>query len=258
MNRTILRFVGIAAMALFIAAPWGVAGAADMPLKAAPIVASEYNWSGFYAGASAGWSQENFGWAYTNPSPPACCAPFSASTSNAVIGGHVGAQWEFSHIVLGVEAGATQFIEPGWAMRTGCISGGTQSCQITQLPVFTLGGRLGWAWDKWLVYGTGGAAQSTVDARLVNGNGTIFDTSNRPTYRGWYAGFGTDYLLNKGTYVDMIVGLEYQHIDLGTAYNPSSADNFAPSPPGVNGRNVNVKDDMVRFRLSLKFNPFAH
>ena len=63
MKFTILRFIGIAMTALVIAAPWGIASAADMPLKAAaPVVAPEYNWSGFYGGVNAGWASERFNW----------------------------------------------------------------------------------------------------------------------------------------------------------------------------------------------------
>jgi outer membrane immunogenic protein len=256
MNLTILRFVGIVAMVLFIAAPWRIAGAADMPLKAAaPVVAPEYNWSGFYGGVNGGWSEERFNWAYTNPSPVNCCAPFSASANDAVIGAHVGAQWQWNHVVLGAEAGYFRFVDSNWASRAGCISGGTQVCQVNQADVLTFGGRLGWAWDKWLFYGSGGGAQGGINSKLVNGSGSTFDTTVGPNYRGWYAGFGSEYLLNKGSYVDVLVGLEYQHIDLGTRYNGSSADNFSAS--GANGRNITVKDDVVRFRLSLKVNPFA-
>jgi outer membrane immunogenic protein len=259
MKLTILRFVGIVAMALFIAAPWRIAGAADMPLKAAaPVVAPEYNWSGFYAGVNGGWSEERFNWAYTNPSPANCCAPFSASANNAIFGGHVGAQWQWNHVVLGVEGGYIQFADSNWASHAGCIGGGTQVCQVMQSPtILTLGGRLGWAWDKWLFYGSGGAAEGGVSSNLVNASGAIFDTTKGPNYRGWYAGFGSEYLLSKGSFVDVLVGLEYQHIDLGTRFNASSADGFVASPPGVNGRNITVKDDLVRVRLSLKINPFA-
>ena len=116
---------------------------------------------------------------------------------------------------------------------------------------------MGWAWNKWLFYGSGGGAQGTVDTQLVNATGVAFDHTNRPTYRGWYAGFGAEYVLAQSGFVDVIGGLEYQHIDLGTQYNASSADNFSPSPPGVNGRNVALKDDLVRVRVSLKINPLS-
>ena len=51
----------------------------------------------------------------------------------------------------------------------------------------------------------------------------------------------------------LIVGLEYQHVDAGTAFHASSADGFSASPPGVNGRNIDGKEDIVRARISVKF-----
>src|SRR5262249_42178925 len=68
----------LAAGTLVLAAPFGAAMAADMPLKAPPPVV-EYNWSGLYWGANAGWAWDSFDWRYTNPSPATCCKPFSAS-----------------------------------------------------------------------------------------------------------------------------------------------------------------------------------
>src|SRR5204862_5331265 len=78
--------------------------AADLPVKAPPIVAAEYNWTGIYGGINAGWIRDTYHWQYTNPAPATCCAPFSASQDNFLIGGHIGAQYQFNHFVLGVEA----------------------------------------------------------------------------------------------------------------------------------------------------------
>ena len=33
---------------------------------------------------------------------------------------------------------------------------------------------------------------------------------------GWYAGGGFDYMVHKGPLVDVILGLEYQHYDVGS------------------------------------------
>ena len=56
---------------------------------------------------------------------------------------------------------------------------------------------------------------------------------------------------------DLIAGLEYQHLDLGTQLHNSRLDAFSACPPGVNCRNVSATQDIVRFRLSVKINPFA-
>ena len=51
----------LATLALVVAAPFGAAMAADMPLKAPPIVA-EYSWTGIYLGMNAGWLRNDFDW----------------------------------------------------------------------------------------------------------------------------------------------------------------------------------------------------
>ncbi len=94
-------FLASAAIAAF---PFGVASASDlparMPVKAAPVVAPPFNWSGFYVGANVGliWSKssvsqvDTFGFLFANDS----------TTSSGVIGGvQAGYNWQFSNVVLG-------------------------------------------------------------------------------------------------------------------------------------------------------------
>jgi hypothetical protein len=52
------------------------AKAADLPVKAPPIIAAEYNWTGIYGGINAGWIEDHYRWQYTNPAPATCCAVF--------------------------------------------------------------------------------------------------------------------------------------------------------------------------------------
>jgi outer membrane immunogenic protein len=235
--------------------------AADMPLKAAPpAVPAEYDWSGFYAGLNAGWIDSTYRWQYTNPAPATCCAPFSASVNDAIIGGHIGAQWQWSHIVIGVEAAIDDFIERNQANGAGCIAPNslTISCQLTPGSFDTVGGRLGYAWSNWLIYGDGGGAWSSVNTNLNTNlpGAALFDFSSAK-YNGWYAGGGVEYVLLRGAWVDLIGGVEYQHIDLGTQTQLSALDGFRACPPGVNCRNVGATEDLVRVRLSLKWNPLV-
>jgi outer membrane immunogenic protein len=250
--------LGIAAIVALFTAP---ALAADMPLKAPPaVVSAEYNWSGFYVGANAGWMESNFHWQYTNPSPATCCAPFSADVSNAIIGGQIGAQWQWSHIVLGVEAAVDDFINRNKATGPGCVAPNslTISCEITPNSLGTVGGRLGYAWSNWLIFGDAGGAWSSVSTNLNANVGTapLFDFTGAK-HSGWYAGGGIEYVLVRGSLVDLIGGLEYQHIDLGSQVESSPLDANRACPPGVNCRNVGATEDLVRVRLSVKINPFA-
>jgi outer membrane immunogenic protein len=125
-----------------------------------------------------------------------------------------------------------------------------------------LGGRLGYAWSNWLIYGDGGGARSAVVSNL--NTGTLNPPVNNDydsilsTHKGWYAGAGVEYVLMKGGVFDLIGGLEYQHIDLGTQTELSSLfPAFSPCPPGNDCRAITAKDNLVRVRLSVKLNPFA-
>jgi outer membrane immunogenic protein len=260
--------LGIAAILALVATP---ILAADMPVKApAPVVSPEYDWSGLYVGASVGWMRGSYDWRYTNPSPlfvgfppvPVCCSFKSASVTDGVIGGHIGAQWQWNHIVIGVEFAAS---EPwrGHKAKGACVSFlEPVNCEVQSAAIETLGGRLGYAWSNWLIYGAGGGARSSVASDLYTGNNppeNITYDFTALTYKGWYAGAGVEYVLMKGGVFDLIGGLEYQHVDLGTHTHLSSLDfpAFSACPPGNNCRAISAKDSLVRFRLSVKLNPFA-
>src|SRR5689334_5299243 len=154
--------------AVLLALGFTNAMAADLPLKAPPIVAVEYNWSGIYGGINVGWIEDHTRWNYTNPSPATCCAPFSVTIDTWLIGAHVGAQYEYNHLVFGVEAAV--MTSPDNGTRTvGCVAPNslTTACTTRRDTIFTAGGRLGYAWDRLLVYGSGGWAFTNVNSNLV-------------------------------------------------------------------------------------------
>jgi len=111
MMRILLGGVGISA--LLIAAPLGTANAADMPLKAPPIVAPAFSWTGCYIGAHAGYgwgrNTNEFGNAVAsgvteNEGFPAEFGPFNHNTSGGVAGGQLGCNYQTaSNWVIGVE-----------------------------------------------------------------------------------------------------------------------------------------------------------
>src|SRR3954454_20762180 len=163
MKKFLLGSVGLAAM---IAGP---AMAADMPLKAPPPPpVAYYNWSGAYIGFNAGgiWSQVDQ--AFPNPlllgnTGPGSGNNFSTSQSSGIYGFHAGAQWQWGAWVLGAETALSGCFKE-------CISQTNapdpvppfatpdrfQQNKITNL--FTVGGRLGYAWDRFLLFGSGGYA----------------------------------------------------------------------------------------------------
>ena len=133
------------------------ASAADLPArtytKAPPMVAT-YNWTGFYLGVNAGgaWSSagSNFG-----------------DASGFVGGGQIGYNWQAlgSPLVLGLEADFQGTSLKNSATVTTILGPTTGEAKV---PAFgTVRGRIGYAWDRFMVYGTGGWAYTKTEASVT-------------------------------------------------------------------------------------------
>src|SRR5262245_26849885 len=166
MKKFLLGSVGLAAMLA------GPAMAAELPVAAPPPPPVYYNWSGVYVGANVGgiWSTVN----QTFPNPPLLggfgpgnVANFSTSPNDGIFGFHAGAQWQWGAWVLGVEAalsgcfnecrevsGIVPGVPPAIAANTFF------EHKITNL--FTVGPRIGYAWDRFMIFATGGWASANL------------------------------------------------------------------------------------------------
>ena len=129
------------------------ASAADVPVKAPiynPARAAPYNWTGFYVGINGG---------YGTGKTTGELLPLSFFGNHDINGGLFGAQagfsYQMSNVVLGVEA------DWDWADINGsqALFIFTESAKLENLG--TLRARLGYAWDRVLLYGTGGWAWSS-------------------------------------------------------------------------------------------------
>src|SRR5580700_3175231 len=99
-------FGRIAVTALLLAAPLGVASAADMPVKAPPAPPPPaYSWTGFYIGVNGGGAQGNTSWNYYTPGGIPTAGWASHDVSGGMAGGTVGFNWQApgTHWVAGIE-----------------------------------------------------------------------------------------------------------------------------------------------------------
>jgi outer membrane immunogenic protein len=191
-----LFFVGVALVAL--GAP---AVAADLqqppppPVYKAPLLPAAYDWSGFYIGPFGSYSWANNRTVTTNTATGAVFTPVTVNNSAGHGGGQIGADYMFpSRIVLGAvgdistgESHSSTNVDPSGAVSTSesraFISG-------------TIRGRLGYAIDRVLLYGTGGwawvdsqASRSQLTGTVGNaGPGTVETVNGFNT--GWTAGGG--------------------------------------------------------------------
>ena len=251
--------LGSVALAAMIAGP---AMAADLPYKApppAPVV--YYDWSGAYVGFNVGGIWSTINQEFPNPlllggTGPGSGNNFSTSTSDGIYGFHAGAQWQWGAWVLGVEAALSGCFNEcrstsGIVPPPGIAANTFFEHKITNL--FTVGPRLGYAWDQFMIFGTGGWASANLKTATCNSVTNLCDLSRfngASRNSGWYAGGGFDYMVYKGPLVDVILGVEYQHYDVESenafCFNP------ACNPPTGWDENLSAKGDIVRARLTIK------
>ena len=131
--------------------------------------------------------------------------------------------------------------------------------KITNL--FTVGGKLGYAWDRWMIYGSGGYASADLKGTYCNSltglcGPTATNQHGAVKADGWYAGGGLDFMVHKGALVDVLLGVEYQHFDV------SGGEAFCQPPscavPNLANYDLSgAKGDLVRAKLTIKTQGFG-
>ena len=242
-------FLGSMALAAVIAGP---AIAADMPVKAPPPAPLLYDWSGAYVGFNIGGVWHEVERTYPN----ILGVSFKSKDSDVIYGFHAGAQGQWGNWVLGFEAAYSACMRECQSAVTliplpAPLGPGLEAYnKITNL--FTIGPRLGYAWDRWMIFGTGGYATGTVHGQYRLAGLQVFgppgpNLSGHSWNDGWFAGGGFEYMVHKGALVDVVLGAEYQHFDLRSK-NAFTNATFG----GLFDFNHDAVGDIVRARLTIK------
>ena len=125
--------------------------AADLPVKAKPIVAAGLDWSGVYVGAHVGYGGGMMDW-------PLAVGPADFVARGPVAGGQIGINKQLGSVVFGLELdgswadikGSNSFEVVGPALTVG----GKWTSKIDSLATFA--GRAGIAADRWFVFAKAG------------------------------------------------------------------------------------------------------
>lgn len=215
------------------ASTWS-AVAADMPAPApvyrAPPIIPVYNFSGFYVGGHGGWGTGD---------ASASSAGFSRSPSidGWFGGGQIGYNWQGagSPWVFGIEADAAG----GGINGSQNFLGTTVS---TSLNAFgTVRGRLGYAFDSVMVYGTGGWAWGK-NKVTVNFGRPGFEFNDTASLSGWVVGGGVEWMV----FDSWTAKVEYQYL----SYSGSDVlTNWV-----VGGLQTDLDAHTIRFGLNYRFN----
>lgn len=211
------------------------------PATYVPVAAPVYNWSGIYVGVNGGYAFGNSNWTSSLPGGP---STGNFNTNGWLAGGTVGANYQFwGGAVLGVEA------DWDWANINGTSTAiaacspaaGGAGCETKMDWLSTVRGRAGWAFDRVLLYGTGGAAFAPVQSGLNGGPGGFSST----TQVGWTAGAGLEFAFAP----NWTAKAEYLFADLG---NTTCATNCFVGT----STSVKTTENIIRAGVNFKFNPW--
>ncbi|ODT08382.1 MAG: hypothetical protein ABS35_44365 [Kaistia sp. SCN 65-12] len=194
----------------------GVAGAqaADLTYEPAPVAAPvAFNWTGFYIGVHGGVGGGDIDTYFADEVGP--YVDYSDNAFGAFGGAQIGYNWQFSpNWVAGVEADiAYSGIESNFDWNY--VDGSAYNIN-TNIDWFgTLRGRIGYAWDNLLVYGTGGAAYGDVEVSTnYSDPEDAYGSSFSDTRWGWTIGAGVEY----GITQNITLKTEYLYVDLGSIH----------------------------------------
>jgi outer membrane immunogenic protein len=200
----------------------GVAQAADMPVKAAPVAAPPpFSWSGFYIGAHVG-----AGWGTVESSITSVeidrvkmimdgtdtfSIPFTSHTINGFLGGgQIGWNWQSGWFVFGIEG---QFSGSDIDGSTPCATFvvNLARCSANVNWVATAAARFGVAIDRAMIYVKGGGAWADTEYSAA-GIGGSFTTTASDTRSGWMVGAGVEYAFAP----NWSAKIEYNFMDFGS------------------------------------------
>jgi outer membrane immunogenic protein len=234
MRRTIAKWCAVAAVVFpFV----GSAAAADMQspvYKAPPSPEPVFSWTGFYLGVNGGYGWSRFDGSGTFGS--------GSTTGKGWLGGAtVGYNYQMGRFVLGIEG------EFDWAdvKHEESLFAGTLSLKndyfITAAP------RLGYAFDRALVYGKVGAAWTRDKWSANDGLGGTASASNNRS--GWMLGAGLEYALSQ----NLSAKIEYDYLMFGSV-TPSFATAGGMTVTGVGS--MELATQIVKAGLNYRFNGY--
>jgi outer membrane immunogenic protein len=225
----------------------GCAVAADLPSRAEPPTyippPPVFTWTGVYVGGQVGYQ-------WSHPSlervVPGLGTVFSDSlNANGVIGGgHIGYNYQINQFVVGLEGDVDGSTLSGTAADGLFASNANHDVRIDG----SIRGRLGYAWDRALIYATGGVALRP--DRFSSGKTVFGQDAADVTQVGWTLGAGIEY----GITNNWSIRGEYRYTDYGHFDLPLV--NSEPLVPGAFFR-FRTADNRVQAGFSYKFDFLA-
>jgi outer membrane immunogenic protein len=181
-----------------------------------PAAAQPYNWTGFYIGGNLG-----FGWNAGSFADPLGNTLTPTNSSQFLAGSQLGLNYQFwGSVLIGVEASFDWLPNANntgsavlLANPPGVLTGSTASVTVNNRWLTTVTGRLGYAWDRVLLYGKGGGAWVGSNNPAIRIDGGPFPVSTSNSNVGWIAGLGVEWTF----WENWSARLEYDFVGLNGA-----------------------------------------
>ena len=229
----------------FVVAPNPRRAAASF-YKAPPSSAAP-NWTGIHVGFDTGYAWGPSSGVLTTAGDGAHEA-YDFKVTGTFAGAFVGADYQLRRFVLGVEGdlqaanliGNSQYYS-GVALPVGTLPGGPFTVSTTLKDYGSLRGRLGVTFDRFLLFGTGGAAWGNPsNAYALYGAPPFFTHRGIPD--GWTVGAGIDYAFTNNVFGS----IEYRYTNFAATAFANAATDSADA-----GHRMAISD--LRAGLAYKF-----
>ena len=231
MNKNLL-LAAVSLVALSATAPALAADLAARPYTKAPaMIATVYDWSGFYIGINGGGGSSHATWDFVGVGREG-----SHDATGGTVGGQIGYRWQSGQWVFGVKG------QGNWADFSGDNTSALFATRNrTKIDAFGLiTGQVGYAWNNVLVYVKGGAAVVSNKYEISSTAGALLSSSSDSRWGGT-VGAGLEY----GFAPNWSVGVEYNHIFL--------SDKDVTFAGFAGSERIRQDVDMGLVRLNYKF-----
>jgi outer membrane immunogenic protein len=213
--------------------------------KAPPPAPLAFSWTGCYLGGQGGYAWGRSKDIAESGATAGLDITQSFSLSGGMAGGTVGCNYQMSNVVFGVEDDMSWTNQQGSSYEQLPFNVLATS-QTREKWIDTFRGRIGFAWDRTMLYVTGGGAVAKIGDQSCNTAAAVCVSDSANKF-GWTVGFGAEWnLWDRWSFKT-----EYLHVDLGTT-------TFINPQVSITGltfvtRNVPVTDDIVRAGLNYRF-----
>jgi outer membrane immunogenic protein len=224
------------------------ASAADLTpyTKGPPVL--PFTWTGVYFGGNAGYGFQ------TDSNDILLTNPSGSTSGLNETGGFVGIQMGYNYqlgmLVLGIEGDVQAANIKKSSTATLDAAGDALQASGNFTDFGTIRGRIGAAFDRLLIYGTGGAAigdvSNTLQVKFANGNSSFLQDD--ATQFGYVVGAGIEYAVMPR----VSVKLEYQYINLGS-YSLSGPVLSGGAPTGAVTTSNSINNDIQTVRLGVNW-----